>query len=109
MPTCSTRNEFRFPDMTAGEIARELGFSYLSNILVPVIRHYIPARILLDLQDKLHSLIRKDLDDEAIPIEYLRLPELIVLTELQEPEMWFPIQTKTNQGRVSLHIHPVSI
>lgn len=94
--------------MTAADIAHELSFSHLYGILAPVIRHHIPARTLVDLQDQFHRLIRAELEDGVGPVQHLRLPELVVLTELDDPEMWFPIQTGTQQGRVSFTLYAVS-
>ncbi len=43
------------------------------------------------LQDKFHDLIRKDLGDR-VEQEYINLPVLEVLTELELPQMWFPVK-----------------
>ena len=84
--------EFSHSDLTPIEMARELGYSHMFDVLSPVIRHNIPARTLDSLQRKLHGLITRDLGsrDEG---KFLRLPELVVLTELELPEMWFPISS----------------
>jgi hypothetical protein len=82
------QNELPFPDMTPVEMARALGFSGLSEILSPVIRHNIPARTLNTLESNFHDIIRGDLGD-SVTKTHLRLPELIVLTELKVPFMQF--------------------
>ncbi|RHZ66867.1 uncharacterized protein CDV56_105112 [Aspergillus thermomutatus] len=98
LPTARTKGEFRYQDLTAVEIAREVGYSDLWDILTPVIRHFVPARVLIDLEQKLHELIHTELAGFALP-KYLRLPQLVVLTELENPEMWFPIQPQSQHGR----------
>jgi hypothetical protein len=99
LPTKETHGEFRYPDLTAVEIAREVGYSDLWGILTPVIHHYVPARLLIDPEQKFHELIHAELAGFAV-LKYLRLPQLVVLTELENPEMWFPTQPETKHGRV---------
>ncbi len=84
--------EFSHPDLTPIEMARELGYSHMFDVLSPVVRHNIPPKTLDSLQQKLHGLIARDLEsrDEG---KHLWLPELVVLTELELPEMWFPISS----------------
>jgi hypothetical protein len=77
--------------MTAGEIARDLGSSYLYEILAPGVRNGVPYLTLQNLQEAFHNIIRTDLAS-AENTEHLRLPELIPLTELDVPEMWFPLK-----------------
>ncbi|EAW21388.1 uncharacterized protein NFIA_065520 [Aspergillus fischeri NRRL 181] len=98
LPTKKTKGEFRYQDLTAVEIARELGYSDLWEILTPVIRHFVPARVLMDLEQKFHELIHAELAGLA-HLKYLRLPQLVVLTELENPQMWFPIQPQSQHGR----------
>lgn len=99
LPTKETHGEFRYPDLTAVEIAREVGYSDLWGILTPVVRHYVPARVLIDLEQRFHELVHAELAGFAL-LKYLRLPQLVVLTELENPEMWFPIQPQSQHGRV---------
>ncbi|OXN04993.1 hypothetical protein CDV58_05629 [Aspergillus fumigatus] len=98
LPTKKTKGEFRYQDLTAVEIARELGYSDLWEILTPVIRHFVPARILMNLEQKFHELIHAELAGFA-HLKYLRLPQLVVLTELENPQMWFPIQPPSQHRR----------
>ncbi|KAF7157872.1 hypothetical protein CNMCM5623_002306 [Aspergillus felis] len=98
LPTNKSKSEFRYQDLTAVEIAREVGYSDLCDILTPVIRHFVPPRVLLDLEQKFHELIHAELAGFA-HLEHLRLPQLVVLTELENPEMWFPIQAQSQHGR----------
>jgi hypothetical protein len=77
--------------MTAGEIARDLGSSYLYEILAPGIRNGVPCSTLHKLQLAFHTIIHTDLayfEDT----KHLRLPDLTPLTELDVPEMWFPLK-----------------
>lgn len=76
--------------MTPVEMARYLGYSHMYDILSPVIRHNLPAWTLEALQAKFHGIIRGELEDEVESLR-LRLPELVPLTELEVPEMWFPL------------------
>ncbi|GFF49737.1 hypothetical protein IFM61606_05377 [Aspergillus udagawae] len=98
LPTNKSKGEGRYEDLTAVEIAREVGYSDLWDILTPVIRHFVPPRVLLDLEEKFHALIHAELAGFA-HLEHLRLPQLVVLTELENPEMWFPIQPQSQHGR----------
>lgn len=82
---------FSYPNMTALEMAQDLGYQTLYSILSPVIHQPVPADILAVLQDKFHDLIRKDLGDR-VEQEYINLPVLEVLTELELPQMWFPVK-----------------
>jgi hypothetical protein len=79
--------EFPQSDLTPIELARLLGFEYLYKVLSPVIRHNIPTKILAVLQERFHEVIKRDVGEE----EHFRFPELIVLTELEEPVMWMPL------------------
>ena len=77
---------------TSSEMARFLGFKHLFDVLSPVIHHSVPCATLHKLQQNFHYLIRGDLagrPDDA----HLRLPELELLTELENPEMYFPLKS----------------
>lgn len=88
--------------MTAAEIARELGFTDLYDILAPIIYHCVPSAVLAMLQTHFHDLIRFDLRGATQELTTLRLPELVVLTELRMPMMWFPLKSRRLNGvRVS--------
>jgi hypothetical protein len=78
--------------MTALEIAQALGFRHLYQILAPVVHHAVPHAILQKLQEKLHLLIQLETADRD-DCQRLRLPELEVLTELEVPEMSFPLSS----------------
>jgi hypothetical protein len=78
--------------MTAAEIAAELGYTDLCAVLAPFVYHCIPHDMLATLQTHFHDLIRKDLSGWECKIVDLRLPDLVVLTELKEPLMWFPLK-----------------
>lgn len=92
--------------MTAGEIAQELGMPHLCEILAPGVRNGIPPSKLQKLQESFHTIIENDLDLRGTCC-HLRLPDLSPLTELDVPEMWFPIKKSGfNNPQVG---HPVSI
>jgi hypothetical protein len=78
--------------MSAAEMASELGYTNLSTVLAPIIYHCIPHDVLAILQTHFHSLIRKDFYGKEREIADLRLPDIVVLTELEEPLMWFPLK-----------------
>lgn len=77
-------------DMTAAEIAREMGYQDLLDILAPVVRHCLPAETLRHLQQQLHGLLKDLISNDSLLLQ-LQLPELVVLTELENPVMWFPV------------------
>jgi hypothetical protein len=57
-----------------------------------VVRHALPATTLLYLQTKFHELLWAELEDGGpLPLGGIRLPPLAALTELESPEMWFPL------------------
>jgi hypothetical protein len=94
--------------MTAAEIARDSGFTHLYNALAPVIHHCVPSAVLATLQTRFHDLIRVDLRESTQELANLRLPDLVVLTELKVPIMWFPLKPRgSNRVRVSSFL-PVS-
>lgn len=84
--------ELPFRNMSALEIARSLGSKHLFDVLSPVIRHSIPCATLHKLQQNFHHLIRGDLAGRPENAQ-LRLPELELLTELENPEMYFPLKS----------------
>ena len=75
-------------DLTAAEIAAKCGYSHLAQVLAPVIHHPIPHDILAGLQALFHAMIREDYKKASD----LVLPQLVSLTELKVPEMWFPLE-----------------
>jgi hypothetical protein len=86
--TYTDENEFAHRDLTPLEMARELGYKHLFELLTPVIRHSIPNHILTALEAIFHKIICDDISEEQEePV--LRLPELGVLTELDIPMMDF--------------------
>lgn len=86
----TSASQLPYRQMTPVEMAHFLGYSHLYNILAPVIRYNVPLGTLALLQKHLHSFMWKELED--LPERaHLRLPELVVLTELEVPELWFPL------------------
>jgi hypothetical protein len=72
------------------DIALRGGHTHLTGLLTPVVRHPVPTDVLHALQEHFHGVVRgraSHLVDE----QRLRLPELDVLTELDAPDMWFPV------------------
>ncbi|KAH6667471.1 hypothetical protein B0J14DRAFT_704554 [Halenospora varia] len=85
-------SELPYRRMTAAEIARELGYTDLFTLLAPTIYHCVPYDVLATLQEHFHGLIRLQLHQLPQELANLRLPELVVLTELRVPLMWFPLK-----------------
>ncbi|KAL4760920.1 uncharacterized protein BDW70DRAFT_168414 [Aspergillus foveolatus] len=92
LPTGQTWGEFQYADLTPAEIAHVLGYDDIYGILAPVVRHVVPARTQTLLQTKFNELLLSELADRAqFPAGCIRFPPLSVLTELEHPEMWFPL------------------
>lgn len=107
----TSSSELPFRNMTALEIARFLGFKYLFDALSPVARHVVPCTVLHKVQQNFHHLIRGDSTGRP-EMAHLRLPELDLLTELENPEMYFPLKSpKINMvtpSRTSIPIQRVT-
>ncbi len=88
----TSSSELPHKSMTALEMARFLGFRHLYDILSPVLHHTIPHTTLDKLQQNFHDLIRTHLAGLREGAN-LRLPELELLTELKNPEMYFPLKS----------------
>lgn len=81
-------DEFPHPNLTAVEIAQQLGYNHLYGVLSPVIRHPIPRSVLEQLEIRFHQLILADIAFHELS-RYVVLPPLDALTELESPEMRF--------------------
>jgi hypothetical protein len=57
-------------------------------MLAPVIYHSVPPKTLARLESQFHEIIKADLGER---VAHLILPDLVALTELKVPEMWFPV------------------
>lgn len=110
--TLRTRwTKFSYLDMTPLELAQDLGYSELYAVLAPILRWSVPAATLSSLQRRFHAIIYTDLGD-CVESEHMYLPELVVLTELAIPQMWFPIKGTKISPAVSLtwcQSHPSSL
>ncbi|KAL4742694.1 hypothetical protein BDV11DRAFT_180442 [Aspergillus similis] len=92
LSTGQTWGEFQYADLTPAEIAQELGYDDIYGILAPVVRHVVPARTQTLLQAKFNELLLSELADRVqLPAGCIRFPPLSALTELEHPEMWFPL------------------
>lgn len=85
--------------MTAAEIARHFRRRDLATILEATIYHHVAQTVLDTLQDHFHALIRKEVGPWTLEFSTLRLPDLVVLTELKSPLMWFPLKSTGIMGR----------
>jgi hypothetical protein len=70
------------------DIARELEYEHLFEVLEPVLLHQVPRGDLMQMQKEFHNLLRERIE-EPIRRLNLRLPELEPLLELKEPKMFF--------------------
>lgn len=86
--TRTTDSHFTHHDFTAADIARESKHAHLASILAPVIYHPVPHQTLARLQALFYETIRADL---GVHMAHLVLPDLVALTELKVPQMWFPV------------------
>lgn len=101
MPTLWAPEEFSHPDLTPIEMARELGYAHLYHLLMPVIKHNVPAKVLESLQSQFHEIIKGDVKD-LVDDQHIRVPELVLLTELEIPEMWLPLNPPSDDPKVPL-------
>ena len=90
--------------MTALEIAMAIGRWDLVDLLNSEILYPISHTILTTLQIHFHNLIRSSLSARPNELAVLRLPDLLVLTELEVPVMWFPLKSEgpTRSPRVEM-------
>ncbi|MQA84770.1 MAG: ankyrin repeat domain-containing protein [Streptosporangiales bacterium] len=72
------------------DIAERRGHRHLVSMLRPVIRHPVPPDVLGGLQRQLHALVEQRAG-ELIRKHAARLPQLGPLTELENPQFWFPV------------------
>lgn len=93
-------DEVPFADISPLEMAVAFGYSDLYEILSPTIEHIVPDRVISRLEEQFHSLIKSDLGETES--KHLRLPDLGVLRELHNPEMWLQLKSSDpKQPRVS--------
>ena len=81
-------------NMTALEIAMAIGRWELVDLLNSEILYPISPFILTRLQTHFHNLIRSSLSARLSELAVLRLPDLLILTELEVPMMWFPLKSE---------------
>ena len=81
-------------NMTALEIATAIGRWELVDLLNLEVFHPRSHSILTTLQTHFHNLIRSNLSARPNELAVLRLPDLLVLTELEVPMMWFPLKSE---------------
>lgn len=74
----------------ACDVAERMGHRHLQAVLQPILKHRVPMGILLKLQCHFHKVIRARTEG-IVPSHELRLPELEILLELEQPRMWFPV------------------
>ncbi|KAJ7437391.1 hypothetical protein FB451DRAFT_1305653 [Mycena latifolia] len=91
-------------DDTPLDLARGARHTHLYEILAPVIRHPLPSKTILKLEESLHNIIRAECESNGDDIERMRksatrYPEVIVLTEMVIPLIWFPINEEAVNPR----------
>ena len=99
--TRKTDSHFSHQDITAADIARDSEHADIADMLAPVIYHSVPQQTLARLESQFHKLISADLGER---VAHLVLPDLVALTELKVPIMWFPVdeQGESKKRVVSL-------
>ncbi|KAJ7814550.1 hypothetical protein B0H14DRAFT_3747511 [Mycena olivaceomarginata] len=94
------KSDTTLPDLTPLDIARQFRHIHLYDILAPVIRHPLPSKTILKLEESLHNVIQTEckLNAEAVEMgkSATRYPEVTVLTEMVIPLIWFPINEDVN-------------
>ncbi|KIW42611.1 uncharacterized protein PV06_06143 [Exophiala oligosperma] len=88
----TSQGELPYLNMTSLEMPQFLGSRHLYRALSPAILHHIPPATLDRLQQHFRALIKDDLAGQREGAN-LRLPELKLLTELQNPETYFPLRS----------------
>ncbi|KAJ7310631.1 hypothetical protein DFH08DRAFT_898644 [Mycena albidolilacea] len=87
-------------DLTPLDIARQFRHIHLYDILAPVIRHPLPSKTILKLEESLNNVIQTEckLNDDGVEMgkSATRYPEVTVLTEMVIPLIWFPINEDVN-------------
>jgi hypothetical protein len=74
------------------DIASKEKYEHLIPLLEPVHKRHVPYRKLQKIQEQFHCLIRTRMHYLGKIEEFgLRLPELEILLEIEEPKMWFPV------------------
>ncbi|KAJ7462966.1 hypothetical protein FB451DRAFT_1266453 [Mycena latifolia] len=91
-------------DDTPLDIARGGRHTHLYDILAPVIRHPLPSKTILKVEESLHDIIRAECESNGDDIELMRksatrYPEVTVLTEMVTPLIWFPINEEAVNPR----------
>ena len=81
-------------NMTALEIAMAIGRWELVDLLNSEILYPVSHTILTTLQIQFYNLIRSNLSARPNELAVLRLPDLLVLTELEVPMMWFLLKSE---------------
>jgi hypothetical protein len=72
------------------DVAARLAHGHLVDVLAPSVRSVVEHDVLAAIQVRFHEVIRTRAA-RFVEEQRLRLPELEVLLELDEPEMWFPV------------------
>jgi hypothetical protein len=77
-------------DERAVDIARKKKHQHLVQLLEPAYKTHLPPETLQKIQNHFHEIIVNRIGD-LVQKSGLRLPELEVLLEIEEPRMWFPV------------------
>lgn len=85
-----TLRTFDERSMTAQEIAAENSYSELAMKFMPNIILNVDSRNLMSIQEQLHNLMR-EMAGPCLQKDNARLPQLSVLMEMNDPELWVPI------------------
>ncbi len=72
------------------DVALRHGNTRLADPLAPHYRHQVPNGILLKIEAHFHAVVRGRAR-VLVEDQHLRLPQLELLLELNDPRMWFPV------------------
>ena len=72
------------------DVAARLDHGHLVDVLAPSVHSVVGPDVLAAIQSRFHDVIRTRAA-RFVDEQRLRLPELEVLLELDEPGMWFPV------------------
>jgi hypothetical protein len=72
------------------DVAQRHGNTRVAGVLAPQYRRHVPNGILLKIEAHFHAVVRGRARD-LVENQQLRLPQLELLLELDDPHMWFPV------------------
>jgi hypothetical protein len=90
------------------DIARDRGHAHLVDALRPPRRVEVAPGVLSAIEQRFHEVVRGRMRDFRIE-DGLRLPELEILLELPDPELWFPVPGMYGGFRFRLEVQDSAV